>query len=111
MGDFTKLSGAGYSQTQGTSEPVQLSSTAAEIRKMSEQGGSDEQVAAGGSYPSTAAAGVTRPDAPPADLGVNGASQTGADDAVAGSTDFANQPANKPGIEQPVEERNARNNA
>lgn len=77
---------------------------------MNEQGGSDEQVAAQGPYPSTATAGAAKPDAPPPDIGQQDLSSRGADDVVATSTDFVFLPATRPGLQEEVTQRNARTN-
>lgn len=58
-------------------------------KRIQEQGGSDQEKAAEGPYPSTATAGAAGPDAPPADLGQQDLSKRSADDAVAGPDDFS----------------------
>jgi hypothetical protein len=138
MSDNQNIAGSAFKQTKGTMEPekerepVQLSSTAADIvtlvaaasvllgepavahtclhvaamlmiitallllpahlcgqKRIKEQGCTDQEKAAQGPYPSTAATGAAAPDAPPADLGQQDLSKRGADDAVAGPDDFS----------------------
>lgn len=61
-------------------------------KRIQEQGGTDQEKAAAGPYPSTASAGAAAPDAPPADLGQQDLSKRGADDATAGPDDSSRTP-------------------